>query len=59
MCQVCMEVAGLAGVILTILNAVGIGFFWKKIKTAFKSKRCKEPKCACECHKPDEKGEAK
>lgn len=54
MCQVCMEIATGAGVLLTLLNLVGLGVYWKRIKEAFKRKKCKSPDCKCECH-PEEK----
>lgn len=54
MCQVCMEVVTGAGVLLTILNLIGVGVYWKRIKEAFKRKKCKSDDCKCECH-PKEK----
>ena len=48
-----MEVATGAGTLLTILNIIGVGFLWKQIKTYFRSKRCKQLECKCECHEED------
>ncbi len=55
MCQICMEVATGAGVLLTVLNLIGLGVYWKRIKEAFKRRKCKTEPCKCDCHEPEEK----
>ena len=55
MCQICMEVATGAGLLLTLLNLVGFGIYWKRIKEAFKRKKCKTESCNCDCHPGEQK----